>query len=107
FQPPNTSSIMSSVPLERRGAASAIRTFFNNTGMVISMSIALPLLISTVPLEEMMNMFVVGGMNQPESVQISFTNGITFIFWISSAITILAILISAMRGKGDYLQKTE
>lgn len=103
FQPPNTSSIMSSVPFERRGAASAMRTFFNNTGMVISMSIALPLLISIMPLEQMMNMFVVGGMNQPIPIQISFTHGITFVFWISSAITILAILISAMRGKGDYL----
>jgi hypothetical protein len=42
-----------------------MKAFLNNTGMVISMTIALPIFISTVPLEEMMNMFVVGGMNQP------------------------------------------
>lgn len=98
FQPPNTSAIMASVPLERRGAASAMRAFFNNTGMVISMTIALPLLVSTIPLDQMMNMFVVGGMSQPVSVQVAFTGGITFAFWISSAITLLAIITSAMRG---------
>jgi MFS family permease len=101
FQPPNTSAIMMSVPPDRRGAASAMRAFFNNTGMVISMTIAMPLLVSTVPLDQMMNMFVVGGLSQPEAVQIAFTHGITLAFWISSAITILAIIASAMRGVGD------
>lgn len=101
FQPPNTSAIMACVPLERRGAASAMRVFFGNTGMVISMTIALPILVSTVPLEQMMNMFVVGGMNQPVPVQIAFTGGITLAFWISSAITILAIIASAMRGTDE------
>ncbi len=101
FQPPNTSAIMMSVPPDRRGAASAMRAFFNNTGMVISMTIAMPLLVSTVPLDQMMNMFVVGGLSQPEAVQIAFTHGITLAFWISSAITIIAIVASAMRGVGD------
>lgn len=101
FQPPNTSAIMMSVPADRRGAASAMRAFFNNTGMVISMTIAMPLLVSTVPLDQMMNMFVVGGLHQPEAVQIAFTQGITLAFWISSVITVLAIIVSAMRGAGD------
>lgn len=98
FQPPNTSAIMGSVLPERRGAASAMRAFFNNTGMVISMTIALPLLMSTISLDQMMNMFVVGGMSQPLDVQVAFTNGITSAFWISSVITIFAIITSAMRG---------
>jgi len=101
FQPPNTSAIMTSVPPDRRGAASAMRAFFNNTGMVISMTIALPLLISTVPLDEMMNMFVFGGIHQPIAIQIAFTHGITLAFWISSIITLFAIIVSAMRGTGD------
>lgn len=101
FQPPNTSAIMMSVPADRRGAASAMRAFFMNTGMVISMTIALPLLVSTIPLDQMMNMFVVGGMHQPVDIQIAFTHGITFAFWISSIITILAVVVSAMRGTDD------
>ncbi|HWQ66908.1 MAG TPA: MFS transporter [Methanospirillum sp.] len=101
FQPPNTSAIMMAVPPDRRGAASAMRAFFMNTGMVISMTIAMPLLVSTVPLDQMMNMFVVGGMHQPEAIQIAFTHGITLAFWISSFITILAIITSALRGTSD------
>jgi EmrB/QacA subfamily drug resistance transporter len=98
FQPPNTSAIMASVPADRRGAASAMRAFFNNTGMVISMTLALPLLVSTVPLDQMMNMFVVGGMNMPVALQITFTRGITAVFFLSCLLTVPAIIVSAMRG---------
>jgi len=98
FQPPNTSAIMASVPAGRRGTASAMRAFFNNTGMVISMTLALPLLVSTVPLADMMNMFVVGGMNMPVATQITFTHGITLVFFISCILTVPAIIVSALRG---------
>lgn len=101
FQPPNTSAIMACVPLDRRGAASAMRMFLQNTGMVISMTIALPLLVTTVPVEEMMNMFVVGGIHQPVPVQIAFTSGVTCAFWISSVCTVIAIIVSAMRGTDE------
>ena len=99
FQPPNTSAIMASVPAERRGAASAMRAFFNNTGMVISMTIALPLLVATIPLDQMMAMFVIGGMNMPQATQVIFTQGITMVFFISCLMTIPAIIVSALRGK--------
>jgi MFS family permease len=101
FQPPNTSAIMASVPFERRGVASSMRAFLVNTGMVISMTIALPLLIATIPLDMMMNMFVVGGMNMPMATQITFTHGIAFVLLISSLLTIPAIIVSALRGSED------
>ena len=101
FQPPNTSAIMAAVPFERRGVASAMRAFLGNTGMVISMTLALPLLITTIPLDIMMNMFVVGGMNMPMETQITFTHGIAFVLFISSLLTVPAIIISALRGSED------
>jgi MFS family permease len=101
FQPPNTSAIMASVPIDRRGTASAVRAFFNNTGMVISMTLALPLLISTIPLDQIMNMFVVGGMNMPVATQITFTHGITAVFLLSCILTVPAIIVSALRGPDD------
>jgi MFS family permease len=52
FQPPNTSAIMASVPLKRRGVASSMRSFLSNAGMVISMTLALPLLLNTIPLDD-------------------------------------------------------
>jgi EmrB/QacA subfamily drug resistance transporter len=101
FQPPNTSAIMAAVPFERRGVASSMRAFLGNTGMVISMTIALPLLIATIPLDLMMNMFVVGGMNMPIETQITFTHGIAFVLFISSLLTVPAIIVSALRGSED------
>ncbi len=101
FQPPNTSAIMSSVAPERRGVASSMRAFFNSAGMVLSMGIALPLIMGTISLDEMMNMFVVGGANMPVALQEAFTSGITNAFILSSIITVPAIIVSALRGKED------
>jgi MFS family permease len=99
FQPPNTSAIMAAVPSERRGVASSMRAFLGNTGMVISMTMALPLLIATIPLDMMMNMFVVGGMSMPLETQIAFTDEIAFVFLISALLTVPAIIVSALRGE--------
>lgn len=107
FQPPNTSAIMAAVPMERRGVASSMRAFLGNTGMVISMTIALPLLVNTIPLDLMMNMFVVGGMNMPVDTQITFTQGIAFVFFISAALTLPAIVVSALRGSEDVGRQKE
>lgn len=101
FQPPNTSAIMASVRMNRRGVASSIRAFLNNAGMVISMVIATPLIMKTLPLDKMMDMFVLGGAQMPVGEQIAFTQGITTVFLISAIITVPAIIVSAMRGKGD------
>ncbi len=101
FQPPNTSAIMAAVPVDRRGFASSMRAFFLNTGMVISMTIAMPLLIGMIPVDEMMNMFIVGSANLPVAVQIQFTNAICFVFIVSAILSIPAIIVSALRGKED------
>ena len=102
FQPPNTSAIMAAVPVERRGFASSMRAFFNNTGMVISMTIAMPLLIGMIPLDEMMNLFVIGSANLPVVTQIRFTNAICFVFFVSAVLSIPAIIVSAMRGVDSH-----
>lgn len=99
FQAPNTSAIMSSVPPERRGVASSLRAFFNSAGMVLSMGIAFPLIMGTISLTEMMDMFVIGGGNMPVAVQEAFTAGISSAFILSSVLTVPAIIVSAMRGK--------
>ncbi len=101
FQPPNTSAIMSSVPPERRGVASSMRAFFNSAGIVLSMGIAFPLIMGTISFTEMMDMFVVGGGKMPVAIQEAFTSGITSAFILSAIITVPAIVVSAMRGKGD------
>ena len=83
-----------------RGSISK-HAFLGNTGMVISMTLALPLLITTIPLDIMMNMFVVCGMNMPMETQITFTHGIAFVLLISSLLTVPAIIVSVLRGSED------
>ena len=89
---------MAAGPVNRRGTASTMRAFFNNTGMVISMTLALPLLVSTFPPDQMMNMFVVGSMNVPTAIRISFTQEITAVFFLSCILTVSAIIIPPLRG---------
>lgn len=101
FQPPNTSAIMSSVAPERRGLASSMRAFFNSAGMALSMGLAFPMIMGTISITEMMDMFVVGGAHMPVAVQEAFTAGIIRVFLLSSIITVPAIIVSAMRGKED------
>jgi len=71
------------------------------------MTIALPLLVNTIPLDLMMNMFVVGGMNMPVDTQITFTQGIAFVFFISAALTLPEIVVSALRGSEDVGRQKE
>lgn len=99
FQAPNTYAIMASVPPEHRGIASATRALLMNSGMVISMGVVFPLILSTVPMQELLDMFVVGGGEMPVEVKVAFTKALTTAFIGSSIITVPAIVVSALRGK--------
>jgi hypothetical protein len=73
--------------------------------MVISMTIAMPLLIGLIPLDKMMDLFVVGSANLPVAIQIQFTQAISSVFMVSAVLTVPAIIVSAMRGKEDLDNK--
>jgi EmrB/QacA subfamily drug resistance transporter len=98
FQSPNTSAVMAAVPPARRGITSSVRALLNNLGMVISMSIATPVLVGTVSMDALMEMFVVGGTNMPVAIQEAVTGGIAFAFVVSTILTVPAVIASAMRG---------
>jgi len=67
--------------------------------MVLSMGIAFPLIMGTISLDEMMNMFVGRWGKHAVAVQEAFTSGITGGFILSAIITVPAIIVSALRGK--------
>ncbi len=98
FQSPNTSAVMAAVPPERRGITSSVRALLNNLGMVLSMAIATPVLLGSVSMDQMMEMFVVGGTNMPMAVQEAVTGGIAFAFVVATLLTVPAVLASALRG---------
>ena len=98
FQSPNTSAVMGAVPPERRGITSSVRALLNNLGMVISMAIATPVLVGSIPMDQMMEMFVIGGTSMPVAVQQAVTGGIALAFVVSTLLTVPAIVASALRG---------
>ena len=67
---------MASVRVDHRGVASAIRAFLNNAEMVVSMAIATPLITGSIPLDQMMDMVVLGGASMQVAEQIAFMQGI-------------------------------
>jgi MFS family permease len=106
FQAPNTSAIMGAVVSLRRGFASSMRVLLNNAGNVIAMSIALPLILGTVTLDEITTMFIMGGASLTVPIQEAFTLGITHAFLLSAFLTLPAIILSALRGTEKRQRKT-
>jgi EmrB/QacA subfamily drug resistance transporter len=98
FSSPNTNTIMSSVARDRRGSAAGIRTMLMNTGQMLSISIAFPLVLSRIPQDVMFKVFLYGGGmgGSPQALQ-SFVSGLHEVFWISVVITLFAAAASALQ----------
>jgi EmrB/QacA subfamily drug resistance transporter len=98
FSSPNTNAIMSSVPPERRGIAAGVRTLLMNTGQMLSISFAFPLLLSRIPQEVMFHVFLYGGGMQGDPAALAvFIHGLREVFLISVGITLIAALVSFLR----------
>ena len=98
FSSPNTNTIMSSVPREHRGSAAGIRTMLMNTGQMLSITMAFPLVLSRIPQDVMFKIFLYGGgMGGAPRALDSFMAGLHEVFWISVAITLVAALVSAFQ----------
>jgi nitrate/nitrite transporter NarK len=52
---------MSTVPPRQRGTASGINTMVGNTGQMLSIAIAFPLVLSRIPEDVMFKVFLYGG----------------------------------------------
>jgi len=99
FVAPNTSSIMVSVPPERRGVASAIRTLSFNIGFLISLNIAVISLVQVISYETATRLIIVeGAANIEENVMASnLAKAIAEAFQTQAAIMLAGIPFSLMR----------
>ena len=61
FTSPNVNAMMSTVPPRQRGTASGINTMVGNTGQMLSIAIAFPLVLSRIPEDVMFKVFLYGG----------------------------------------------
>lgn len=98
FSSPNTNAIMTSVPSQRRGSAAGIYTMLSNTGQMLSILVAFPLVLSRIPEDVMFHIFLYGGgMGSTPAALTAFEQGQHEAFLVGFAITLLAAVISAFR----------
>jgi len=91
FNSPNTNTIMSTVQPNQRGIAAGVRTMLANTGQMLSIAIAFPMVLSRIPEDLMFKVFLYGGgMNGEPAALHAFEQGLHQAFLFSFALTLLA-----------------
>src|SRR5438309_8029747 len=105
FASPNISSIMGSVPPERRGIASGFRATFFNVGYTISLNLAILITTFTVPYALVTRIISSGGTGISGAERILFAQGLkTTYLWLAGLNT-LAILPSMLRGRRAHAEE--
>ena len=98
FSSPNTNALMSAVHPHERGSAAGIYTMLNNTGQMLSIVIAFPLVLSRIPEAVMFRVFLYGGgMRAAPAAMATFESGVHDAFVVSFVITLVAAAVSALR----------
>ena len=101
FASPNMNAIMSAVKPSERGIASGIRSMLMNTGQMLSIAIAFPLVLSQLPEDVLYHVFLYGGgLGGTPQVLASFEFGMHEAFLVSAAFTVVAAIISFRRPSG-------
>lgn len=98
FNSPNTNTIMSVVPPERRGIAAGTRTMMNNAGSLLSIAMAFAILSSGLTPEAMNALFIGAQIGSKGILVDVFISDLRLAFFISFVISMVAAVISYMRG---------
>jgi EmrB/QacA subfamily drug resistance transporter len=112
FFSPNTNSIMSAVPIEKRGIAAGVRIMMFNAGSIISIGLALAILSSSISQEAIQALFV-GTQVGSKGIAISkFVSSLRIAFTVSFAFSLVAAFVSYLRGgksnwKSDVISDSE
>jgi len=98
FSSPNVNALMSTVAARQRGSASGINVLVGNTGQMLSIALAFPLVLSRIPQDVMFRVFLYGGgMGDMPEALLAFEQGVHEAFLVSFGITLVAALASALR----------
>jgi EmrB/QacA subfamily drug resistance transporter len=104
FASPNRAAMMTAVPPERRGVASAVGSTLLNTGSTISLGITLIVMSSVLSLTAIQQIFLgTASPIHPFTEGAGFLTSIHLIFWISAALCVAALIPSVLRGP-SYIQ---
>jgi MFS family permease len=97
FGPPNISSVMGSVPAEKRGVANGIRMTFNTTGGVLSVPFSLLLMTLVMPYARLSQIVGSTQLNNANEIPM-FLSAINHACFILGIVTLFAIIPSVLRG---------
>ncbi|MBT0159978.1 MFS transporter [Candidatus Bathyarchaeota archaeon A05DMB-2] len=106
FSSPNMSSIMSSVPAERRGIASAFRVTVFNVGFAASLNLAVLIISLTVPYT-LVTQITAGYVTSFTADKVLFVRGLKTTYLWLAALNATAIFPSVLRGKNTDRQVRE
>jgi EmrB/QacA subfamily drug resistance transporter len=109
FRSPNASSIMGSVPPERRGVANGVRATILNTGMLLSIPLSLTLMTLGMPYERLSEL-TSGAQLVSTGELATFMRAIRYALLSLGVINATAIIPSLLRGpkinRSEYLIKS-
>ncbi|MGC8911360.1 MAG: MFS transporter [Nitrososphaeria archaeon] len=100
FIAPNTSSIMSSAPLSKRGVASALRTISFNIGFVLSLNVAIISMVQFIPYDVASKLITAEGLitNSAGYSLTDLSNALTKSFAIQATAMACAVPFTLTRG---------
>ena len=102
FRSPNASSVMGSVPSNKRGISSGVRSTIINTSIVASIPLVLSLMTADIPYDKLVN--IIGNTNTLSGGQIisseigPFLSGLQHSLLVLSALILASALFSLLRG---------
>ena len=99
FASPNISSIMGSVPAQRRGVASAIRATLFNTGNVVSIGLVAYIITTAIPYQVVSGIISGGYTTLTPNESTGFVTGMGRAFMVAAAITLVGMFVSSLRGR--------
>jgi MFS family permease len=99
FSSPNVSSLMGSVPPQRRGVASAVRATTWNVGNVVSISLVAYIITTVIPYQ-IVSGIINGGYTTLTPVEsMAFVTGMRHAFIFTALITLIGMFASNLRGE--------
>ncbi len=96
FRSPNASSVMGSVPPERRGISAGVRATIINTSIVASIPIAVAIMTAAIPYDKLVT--IIGGNQLSQGDIGSFLAGVQHALLAFGIMTLASAVFSALRG---------
>ncbi len=94
FNSPNSSLIMGTVAPDRRGVAAGMRSLLLSAGGVVAIIFTLSIVVSEVPRDVMLQVFIGLSSNLPASTLAPFISGLKTAFWLLTALSALSAVLA-------------